>query len=146
MGNGTSIGRVRGLGSAHSGTRHWLLQRYTAIGNLALGLWLVFSLVTMPDFAFKTMILWASGPLNALLLALLVVSTFWHARLGLQVVIEDYVHEDANKFAAMALLNLAAFGGAAACLFFIARIVMFAVSMESAASAMQAAQAAMGGR
>ena len=60
--------------------------------------------------------------------------------------IEDYVHEHANKFAAMAALNLAAFGGAAASLFFIARMVMVAAGNESAANAMQAMQSMMGGR
>ncbi|MFN3517567.1 MAG: succinate dehydrogenase, hydrophobic membrane anchor protein [Novosphingobium sp.] len=143
MGNGTSIGRVRGYGSAHSGTHHWLLQRYTAIANLFLGLWLVFSLVTMPNYDYATLTTWATGPFNAVLLALFVVSTFWHARLGLQVVVEDYVHDHANKFAAMAALNLAAFGGAAASLFFIARMVMLAAGQESAAAALQSA---MGGR
>lgn len=146
MGNGTSIGRVRGLGSAHSGSHHWLLQRYTAIGNLFLGLWLAFSLATMPGYDYATVMKWVTAPLSATLLALFVVSTFWHARLGLQVVIEDYVHEHANKFAAMAALNLAAIGGAGASLFFIARMVMIAASQESAAAAMQAVQSMMGGR
>ena len=49
MGNGTSIGRVRGLGSAHSGAHHWLLQRFTAVGNLLLSMWLVVSLILLPD-------------------------------------------------------------------------------------------------
>lgn len=146
MGNGTSIGRVRGLGSAHSGSHHWLLQRFTAISNLFLSLWLVFSLVTMPAYDYATVMKWATAPLSATLLALFVVSTFWHARLGLQVMIEDYVHEHANKFAAMAALNLAAFGGAGASLFFIARLAMIAAGQESAATAMQAMQSMMGGR
>lgn len=143
MGNGTSIGRVRGHGSAHSGAHHWLLQRYTAIGNLFLGLWLVFSLVTLPGYDYADVMKWATKPLSITFLALFVVSTFWHARLGLQVVIEDYVHEPANKFAAMAALNLAAFGGAAACLFFIARMAMLAAGQDVVASAMQSS---MGGR
>ena len=146
MGNGTSIGRVRGSGSAHSGTHHWLLQRYTAIGNLFLGLWLVFSLVTLPDYTYPTVMKWATAPLSLTFLALFVVSTFWHARLGLQVLVEDYVHEHANKFAAVAALNLAAFGGAAACLFYIARMAMLAAGQETAAGIMQQLQQSMGGR
>lgn len=146
MGNGTSIGRVRGTGSAHSGAHHWLLQRYTAIGNLFLGLWLVFSLVTLPGYSYIDMMKWATAPLSTTLLALFVVSTFWHARLGLQVLIEDYVHEHANKFAAMAALNLAAFGGAAASLFYIARMAMLAAGQETAAGMMQQLQQSMGGR
>ena len=51
MGNGTSIGRVRGLGSAHSGSHHWLVQRFTAIGNLVLGIWFVVSLMALPNLS-----------------------------------------------------------------------------------------------
>jgi succinate dehydrogenase / fumarate reductase membrane anchor subunit len=138
MGNGTSIGRVRGLGSARHGTHHWLVQRFTAIANLVLGLWLIFSLLTLGDLTYATVAAWAARPVPALALALLVVTTFWHARLGLQVMIEDYVHEHANKFAAIALLNLAAFGGAAAGLFFIARIVMAAAGQHAAQEALRA--------
>jgi succinate dehydrogenase / fumarate reductase membrane anchor subunit len=146
MGNGTSIGRVRGSGSAHSGAHHWLLQRFTAVANLFLGLWLVFSLVTLPGYDYGEMMKWATAPLSTVLLALFVISTFWHARLGLQVVVEDYVHEPANKFAAVAALNLAVFGGAAACLFYVAHLAMIATGQESAAKAMQAMQSMMGGR
>lgn len=128
MGNGTNIGRVRGLGSAKSGTHHWMLQRFTAIGNLVLGLWLLFSLVGLPDLMFKTVKVWAAQPISATALVLFVVTTFWHARLGLQVLIEDYVHEHANKFAAMTLLNLASFGGAAFGVFAIVRIALGAAA------------------
>ncbi|WP_374418974.1 succinate dehydrogenase, hydrophobic membrane anchor protein [Novosphingobium arvoryzae] len=124
MGNGTSIGRVRGLGSAHSGAHHWLVQRFSAIGNLVLGLWLIISLITLPDYDFKTVREWISGGIPATAMALLVVSAFWHARLGIQVLIEDYVHEHANKFACMALLNLSVFAGAAFGLFSIVRLAL----------------------
>ena len=124
MGNGTSIGRVRGLGSAHNGAHHWLLQRFTAIGNLALLIWFVVSLLLLPNFDYATVHEWISRPVPATAIALLVISTFWHARLGIQVVIEDYVHEHANKFAAITALNLAAFGGAAFGLFSIIRLAL----------------------
>ncbi len=124
MGNGTSIGRVRGLGSAHSGAHHWLVQRFSAIGNLVLGLWLIISLITLPDYDFKTVREWISDGIPATAMALLVVSAFWHARLGIQVLIEDYVHEHANKFACMALLNLSVFAGAAFGLFSIVRLAL----------------------
>ena len=124
MGNGTSIGRVRGLGSAHNGAHHWLLQRFTAIGNLALLIWFVVSLLLLPNFDYATVHEWISRPVPATAIALMVISTFWHARLGIQVVIEDYVHEHANKFAAITALNLAAFGGAAFGLFSIIRLAL----------------------
>ena len=143
MGNGTSIGRVRGLGAAHHGTHHWVLQRLTALGNLLLMAFLVISLGGLGEYDFKSVIDWIARPLAALAFALLVISVFWHARLGLTVLIEDYVHEGANKVAALVLLNIAAFGGMAAGLFFIARIVFAAAGAEAAAGAMAAMQ---GGR
>lgn len=124
MGNGTSIGRVRGLGAAKEGTHHWLLQRFTAVGNLLIGIYLAFSFVLMPDLEYATVVEWISGPVQATAVALFVISTFWHARLGLQVLIEDYVHEAGNKFAAMTALNLFTFAGAAFGLFAIARLAL----------------------
>ncbi|KLI63705.1 succinate dehydrogenase, hydrophobic membrane anchor protein [Aurantiacibacter marinus] len=122
MGNGTSIGRVRGLGSAHEGPHHWLVQRFTAVGNLVTVLFLIISLVMLPDLSHSTVSGWISEPIPAFMMALLVVTTFWHARLGLQVLIEDYVHEAGSKFAAILVLNLLTFAGAGFGLFCIARL------------------------
>ncbi len=124
MGNGTSIGRVRGLGSAHNGAHHWLVQRFTAVGNLFLMAWLVASLIMLPSFSYDAVREWLASPVAATALGLLIVSTFWHARLGLQVVVEDYVHEHANKFAAIAALNLLAFAGAGFGLFCVIRLAL----------------------
>lgn len=124
MGNGTSIGRVRGLGSAKTGTHHWLMQRFTAIGNLVLVLWLVVSILLLPDLAYASVAEWLARPVPATAMALLIVSTFWHARLGMQVMLEDYVHEHANKFACVAALNLVAFAGAAFGVFCVIRLAL----------------------
>jgi succinate dehydrogenase / fumarate reductase membrane anchor subunit len=124
MGNGTSIGQVRGLGSAHHGTHHWLVARFTAIGNLVLVTYLLTSFALLPAYNFVTLHDWLSRLVPATAVALLVISLFWHARLGLQVVVEDYVHEHANKFACIAALNLAAVGGAGFGLFSIIRIAL----------------------
>ncbi|KPM18055.1 succinate dehydrogenase, hydrophobic membrane anchor protein [Citromicrobium bathyomarinum] len=122
MGNGTSIGRVRGLGSAHEGAHHWLLQRFTAIGNLVLVLFLLVSFLLLPAYDYGTVTGWLSSPIAAAALILLIVSTFWHARLGLQVLIEDYIHEGGSRFALIALLNLVAVAGAVFGIFCIASI------------------------
>ena len=124
MGNGTSIGRVRGLGSAKHGPHHWLMQRFTAIGNLVLTAWLAFSLLLLPDFQYASMHQWAARPLSATALGLLIISVFWHARLGLQILFEDYVHEKGNHFACIAALNLAAFAGVAFGLISVIRIAL----------------------
>ncbi len=142
MGNGTHIGTVRGHGSAHHGSQHWLMQRFTAISNLLLSLWLVTSFVLLPNFSYGSVHDWIVRPVPALALTLLLVSVFWHMRLGLQVVIEDYVHTTANRFGCMAILNLLTIGGAASGLFFIAEILMADVSGGIVKSAIQAAQGA----
>lgn len=122
MGNGTELGRVRGYGSAHHGAHHWLLQRFTAVGNLVLGLFLAFSFALLPGYDYVGLTGWARSPLVATALALLIVSTFWHARLGLQVLAEDYVPKAGSRFAVLLLLNFAAVGGAMFGLVSIARI------------------------
>ncbi len=121
MGNGTGIGRVRGLGSAKHGSEHWLKQRLTALGNLVLASWLVISLILLPNFQHETVAAWLAQPLVAVPMMLMLFSIFSHIRLGLQVLIEDYVHDEGNKFAALALLNFYVIGGAAFGIFMIAK-------------------------
>ncbi|MBH0112843.1 succinate dehydrogenase, hydrophobic membrane anchor protein [Novosphingobium sp. YJ-S2-02] len=124
MGNGTSIGRVRGLGSAKGGAHHWLIQRFTAVGNLLLLIWLTVSILLMPDLSFATVTEWIKLPVPATAMALLIISTFWHARLGMQVMMEDYVHDHGNKVAALVALNLVAFAGAAFGVFCVLRLAL----------------------
>ena len=122
MGNGTPLGRVRGLGASHHGAGHWLQQRLTALGNVLLVTWFVVSLVRLPLGEHGAVIRWASNPAVAFALVLLVISVFWHLRLGLQVLIEDYVHGHATRLLALVALNFYAIGGAAFGIFSIARI------------------------
>lgn len=113
MDKGTPLGQVRGAGSAHEGAGHWVNQRYTAAANLFLLVWLVVSLLLLPGFDYASVSDWLKGLIPSTLASLLIVSLFWHARLGLQVLVEDYVKDEANKFGAGVLLNLLTFGGAA---------------------------------
>jgi succinate dehydrogenase / fumarate reductase, membrane anchor subunit len=106
MDSRTYIGRVRGLGSAKHGGEHWLKQRMTAIGNLLLVVWFVVSLLLMPNFQQATLAQWLAQPTVAVPMMLMLANVCWHFRLGLQVLIEDYVHDEALKFGTMALLNL----------------------------------------
>jgi succinate dehydrogenase / fumarate reductase membrane anchor subunit len=112
MRGGTEIGRVRGLGAAKAGVQHWWLQRLTAIANFLLVVWLIASLVRLPGYAHATMTAWLKQPLVAAPMLLLVVSLFWHLRLGLQVLIEDYVHDAGARIAALVALNFFAAAGA----------------------------------
>ncbi|MGB3469411.1 MAG: succinate dehydrogenase, hydrophobic membrane anchor protein [Erythrobacter sp.] len=122
MGNGTSIGRVRGLGASHEGAHHWLTHRFTAISNLILMSWFIFSLLLLGDYSYENVTGWISQPLSAVAMILLVASLFMHARMGLQVLVEDYVHNPGSKFAALTALNIAAFGGGAFAIFSVARL------------------------
>jgi succinate dehydrogenase / fumarate reductase membrane anchor subunit len=105
MGTGTRIGRVRGLGSAKEGAHHWWMQRLTAGGNLLLMSWFIISLLRLPHYDHATVLAWLSSPLAAVPMLLLIVSVFWHFRMGLQVVIEDYQHDE-TRVVALVLLNL----------------------------------------
>ncbi|MBC6417061.1 MAG: succinate dehydrogenase, hydrophobic membrane anchor protein [Rhodospirillales bacterium] len=91
------LGTVRGLGSAKEGVQHWWAQRVTAIALIPLGLWFVISVIVMAGASHDDMVAWLSSPFSAGIAVLLIVATFWHAMLGVQVVIEDYVHNEAMK-------------------------------------------------
>lgn len=128
MGSGTNIGRVRGLGSAQEGAHHWIVQRVTAIANMLLVLWLIFSLLRLPNYEHELMVEWLSSPLVAVPMILMLVSIFWHLRLGLQVLIEDYIPDHGMKFALITLLNFFAVGGAALGIFSVAKIAFTGVA------------------
>jgi len=101
MGMQSSLARVRGLGSAKKGVEHWWMQRLTAVALVPLTIWFVASIASISGADYATMREWVSSPVNASLLTLVIVFTFYHGYLGLQVVIEDYLHNEAAKFAAL---------------------------------------------
>tara|TARA_B100001559_G_scaffold319807_1_gene330136 strand:+ start:321 stop:704 length:384 start_codon:yes stop_codon:yes gene_type:complete len=88
----TPLGRARGLGSAKSGTKHWWAQRVTAIALIPLTIWFVVAMISATGNDYNNAQQFIGNPINAILFILLIVATFHHAQLGLQVVIEDYVH------------------------------------------------------
>ena len=90
----SKLGRVRGLGSTREGVHHWWAQRMSAVALLPLSLWFVYSLITLTGSDYATFHAWLSEFGNAVFTVLLLVSMFHHAQLGLQVVIEDYVHSE----------------------------------------------------
>jgi succinate dehydrogenase / fumarate reductase membrane anchor subunit len=111
----TPLGKVRGLGSAGNAVHHWWLQRLTSLALVPLGVWLLVSLVTLPSLDFVTLVSWIGGTWTASLLTLFVLTASWHSSLGVQVVIEDYVHDHGLKTLSLVLSGfvhavLAAFG------------------------------------
>lgn len=114
--------RVSGLGSAKSGTGHWINQRLTAIANVPLVLWLIWS-VTQNDFSDYTLFtLWIAQPVNAVLVILFILSAFYHAVLGTQVVVEDYVHHEGLKISKLVAHRLIFTALAVACLFSVLKL------------------------
>lgn len=100
------LGRVLGLGSAGTGTEHWLGQRLSAVAMVPLTLWFAISLLTLPSLDFYSVTAWVAAPLHAVLLILLVVALVYHSSLGTQVVAEDYVHAPGLRVAVLTALRL----------------------------------------
>jgi succinate dehydrogenase / fumarate reductase membrane anchor subunit len=118
----TPLGRVRGLGSAREGGEHWLTERVTSIALLLLGIWLIASLLLLPALDLRTLGEWLQAPSGAVPMALLILVGFKHALDGMKVVVDDYVHDEGNRFACNLVLLFLAAGGAALALFALARI------------------------
>ena len=104
----TPLGRVRGLGSAKDGTHHWWAQRLTAIALVPLVIWFVISVLTMVGSDRATLVAWLGNPVTAALMVMLILAVFHHAQLGLQVVIEDYVHSESWKIGLIIFVKFAA--------------------------------------
>lgn len=113
----TPLSRARGLGSAKSGTHHWWMQRITALALVPLTLWFVAFLVVVVTADHETVIAWLRSPVVVILTSALIVAVFYHGALGMQVVIEDYVHVEALKLAGIVAVNFASMLLAAVCLF-----------------------------
>lgn len=94
----STLGRVRGLGSAKTGTGHFWVQRLTAIALVPLCLWFAVVVIGLAGDDYAAARAWLGHPLNATLMLLTVLAGLWHAVLGVQVVIEDYVHAAAAKW------------------------------------------------
>ncbi|MGB5511578.1 MAG: succinate dehydrogenase, hydrophobic membrane anchor protein [Woeseiaceae bacterium] len=118
----TPLGRVLGLGTAKDGTSHWWGQRVSAVALLLLGLWFAGWLAVTPDFGHAAVVAEIGRPANSILLLLLVVTLAYHSYLGIQVVIEDYVHAAGLKLAALLLSRFAHILLAAAAVFAILKI------------------------
>ena len=98
------LGRARGLGTAKAGASHWWAQRLTSIALLPLTLWFLCAAVGMIGATRDDVVFWMAGPLQIVLIAL-VIATFHHLQLGLQVVIEDYVNNDWLRIGSIMLVK-----------------------------------------
>ena len=111
------LGRAIGLGSAKEGVEHWWLQRITAVTLVPLSLWFVIAIIRLVGADSDGVRDWVGNPLPAIMLVLLLIATFYHAALGLQVVIEDYIHAELTKLGLVVIVRLGCFALAVAGMF-----------------------------
>jgi succinate dehydrogenase / fumarate reductase membrane anchor subunit len=88
----SQLGRARGLGAARAGTEHWIAERVSAVALVPLSVWFIVSLLSLLGAEQRDVAAWVRHPFNAAMLLALILATFHHAQLGMQVVFEDYVH------------------------------------------------------
>ena len=104
----TPLAKARGLGSAKDGTHHFWVQRLTAVALIPLTVWFALSLASLATAGQAEVVTWMKSPLSATLMLSFIMAGFWHMKLGLQVVIEDYVHAEPTKMACLIFYNLIA--------------------------------------
>jgi succinate dehydrogenase / fumarate reductase membrane anchor subunit len=100
------LGRVLGLGSAKEGVEHWWMQRITAIALVPLASWFIIAALGMISADRAAMVVWMHNPMSPVFAILLIVAVVYHLALGLQVVIEDYIHGEAWKLGLIIVMRL----------------------------------------
>ncbi len=120
----TPLKNALGLGSAKAGVHHFIVQRLTAAALLLLGAWFVWTVLRLLRLDHASAHALVAQPLNATLLLAFVVAVFWHAQLGLQVVIEDYVHARGTQLLLQVALKFLCFLGAAVSVLAILKIAL----------------------
>jgi len=103
----TPLSQVKGLGSAKEGTDHFWVQRLTAIAMIPLVIWIAFSVARLPSMSQADIHAWLASPFASVMMILFLITSFWHARLGLQMVIEDYVSNHAVRTASIIAVTFA---------------------------------------
>jgi succinate dehydrogenase / fumarate reductase, membrane anchor subunit len=122
MNSQTPLHKVEGMGPSHSGTGHFWHERVTSVALIPLSLWFVYVMLGLAGTSEVTALQFLAHPLNALLMGAFVVFSLWHAYLGLQVVIDDYIHTAGTKIILMLLIRFSVIAVAATCLFAVVRI------------------------
>ena len=107
--------RIMAQASTRQGSHHWLMERVTSVALIPLTLWFIVAAVSLSGAGYDEVRAWLAAPLNTTLMLLLIVALFWHALLGVQVIIEDYVHHETTKLASLMATNFAVIAVGLAC-------------------------------
>lgn len=119
----TPLAKVKGLGSAHDGVHHWIHQRISAVALIFLGMWLIYSLSCHGNDSYNDVVTWLANPWTAAVMFLFTIAVTYHAVLGIQVIVEDYIHRPAWRYVSLLLVKLITFLIPVLSLFFLIRIV-----------------------
>ncbi|MEP6567890.1 MAG: succinate dehydrogenase, hydrophobic membrane anchor protein [Mesorhizobium sp.] len=120
----TPLHKVQGMGSAHSGTGHFWHERVTSVALIPLSLWFLYAMIGLAGTNEVTALQFLAHPWNAMLMGGFVFFSLWHTRLGLQVVVDDYIHAAGTKIFFMLAIRFSVIAAGATCLFAIARIAI----------------------
>lgn len=124
----TPLNRVLGLGSAKDGTEHWWGQRLSAVALAALGAWLTIAVAGFDSFDHAQVVAWIRAPFNSVMLVLTVLTATYHSQLGVQMVVEDYVHGPAAKITTLVVSTFAHIALAAAGVFALLKLAFGATA------------------
>ena len=118
----TPLHKVEGMGPSHSGTGHFWHERVTSVALIPLSLWFLYAMLGLAGTSEVTALQFLAHPVNAILMGAFVCFSLWHAYLGLQVVIDDYIHTPGSKIVLMLLIRFSVIATGATCLFAVVRI------------------------
>ena len=121
----TPLHRVKGMGSSHSGTGHFWRERITAVALVPLSLWFAYAVIGLAGTTTSAPLQFFAQPVNAVLMAAFVIISLYHAALGVQVVIDDYIHSAGRKIVLFLLVRLFVIAIGSACLIALLRISVF---------------------
>ena len=118
------LGRAKGMGSARRGADLWWLQRVTAVALIPLSIWLMASLVALTGADHQRFAEWVASPINAVALLLAIATSFYHFKVGMDVVIEDYVRSEGLKIASLLFTTFATVLVGSVCVFAVLKLAL----------------------
>ncbi len=119
------LAKAKGLGAlGGEASHHFWMQRLTALGLIPLLIWFCFSIALLPDATYQTVVTWLQSPFNAIMMTLIVIVSFQHSHLGMQVIIEDYVSDHSKRLIGVLLIKFLSYFLMVVCVYSIIKITL----------------------